>query len=76
MLAGLCQYVSWPSVVLTRRLRLQTSTSGGNHQHQSGRSKHRLKGKEVQQPESEQQTRWDFRVMTYNILAEGLVRYQ
>lgn len=52
---------------------LQASTSGSN-QHYSGSGNGRQKQHLEQQKQSEQQqTQWDFRVMTYNILAEGLV---
>ena len=63
--------------MLTSPAQSQASTSGSNQQFQSDRGNQKQKQQQQQQQkeseQQQQQTQWDFRVMTYNILAEGLV---
>ena len=59
-------------------LQMQASTSGSQYEHQNRRRSSSFGQQQEVQPQEKQQeqtTKWDFRVMTYNILAEGLVSH-
>ena len=73
---ALCEmrlYVVYNSI--TDWLSLQARTSETQQEQQTQRRSSNLGQQQLKENKQEQQTaKWDFRVMTYNILAEGLVR--